>query len=149
MQVKLWRIDAGRLCLEFGLYRFLVYSMFGLYRFLVYSRFDLYRFLVYSRFCLYIFLVYSRFCLSRFLVYSRFCLSMFHCICSMYQYDSSSVDILKLNTQATRWHPEHFLSQKWQWHKLLNIYIFVGNDLRQARKCGGFIPFRGIHIIIS
>ena len=78
---------------------FLVYSRFGLYRCLVYSRFGLSRFLVYSRFGLSRFLVYSRFGLYRFLVYSRFGLSRFHCICSMYQHDSSSIDILKLNSK--------------------------------------------------
>ena len=98
MQVKLARIHTWRLYLQFGLYRFLVYSRFGLYRFLVYSRFGLYRFLVYSRFGLYRFLVYSRFGLYRFLVYSRFGLSRFHCIYSMYQHDSSSIEIYKLNS---------------------------------------------------
>jgi hypothetical protein len=43
-------------------------------------------------------IVYSRFGLSRFQFYSRFGLSRIHCICSMYQHDSSSIEIYKLNS---------------------------------------------------
>jgi hypothetical protein len=68
----------------------------------------------------------------------------------MYQHDSSSIEIYKLNSNGRKHKPLPDIL------KLLNTEMttaytdgYLGNDLRQAGKCGGLKQLRGIHLFIS